>query len=101
MIFPDMESNEYKYSNLCSLFWGTIFNVFVWFFLCPIFFGAFIGMICATFFMHPWVFYGMLIFVGILFGVGYWRSHYTPKPSMTRQYIHAWKEKHCPLVEYE
>lgn len=100
MTFPPSFSYD-RPKTLCSFFWKTFFNVFMWFMVVPCLVG-FIGLVVV---LYPINTLCLFLGLGLVFGGLYW---YERKPKKEKKpdgifisYVKAVKSKICPLIGYE
>jgi hypothetical protein len=107
LAFPqDYVSFEPK--NLCAFFWRTVVKVLSLLFLCGLL-GWVLGIFCAALLIYT-VNTILMTIAAVGFVLLVWhiddirdklREKRGEEPGVLRSYIKAYKEKHCPLIEFE
>lgn len=95
--------------NLCEFFWKTLFNI-TWLLFVAVLLGVSVGYLLGSYaFILMFRTSDTIVVTGVmcLIYYGVWRAFTLKvdvektKPNLIREYLKAYKERHCPLISYE
>jgi hypothetical protein len=111
LAFPAAKYNyEYKTMTLCKLFWILVLHLLVWFGIVPAVVGGMLGWYISSLLVYTSTTLmstlALVLYVVLMVGLGELvdrfrkRSHNATEPGIIRSYLHAVKQRMCPLITY-